>query len=103
MTWKQQKKAREEVRGLMFKDMTKRQYILFHELQCRSMIDSCLIYGSNFFDRYDSDFIKELGIRKVKKLYKEQLEDFNKSQVFHSVYEDSEWGTYNSIKWRDEY
>lgn len=102
MTWKQIEELERPLRWLMFKDMTKKQIKLWHELSCRGMINSCLIYWSKFFWRYDYDYINKLWETRVRELYEEQLEDFKKAEVKHCVYTDSEWCTYNSIKRADE-
>lgn len=103
MTWKQIEMAEAPLRGRMFKDMTKEEIKLFYELACRRMINSCLIYWTDYLNsRYKDSDIKELWIRRVKQLHKEQLEDFKKAEVKHCVYEDAEGCTYNSIKWADE-
>lgn len=103
MTWKQIKELEEPFRGKMFKDMTREEIDLFFELQCREMINSCLIYWTDYLNsHYKDDSVKRFWIEKVKQWYNEQLEDVKKSLVKHNVYEDYEGCTYNSIKWYDE-
>lgn len=106
MTGKQIEKIRNEIprfeNGVPCK-LTPEQKLLHRELDCREMINSCLIYGSSFLKtRYSEPYIEELGKKRVLELYNEQKSDFDKAIVFHNVYEDSEGCTYNSIKWEDE-
>lgn len=106
MTGKQIEKIRNEIprfeNGVPCK-LTPEQKLLHRELDCREMINSCLIYGSSFLEtRYSEPYIEELGKKRVLELYNEQKSDFDKAIVFHNVYEDSEGCTYNSIKWEDE-
>ncbi len=68
------------------------------ELSCRKMINSCLCYETDFLNsEYCKDYIKELGMKRVKELYNEQLEHFNNCILLYNVYEDSEGVTYNSV------
>ena len=68
------------------------------ELSCRKMINSCLCYETDFLNsEYCKDYIKELGMKRVKELYNEQLEHFNNCILLYNVYEDSEGVTYNNI------
>ncbi len=106
MTGKQIEKIRNEIpqfeNGIPCK-LTPEQKLLHRELDCRDMINSCLIYGTKFLEtRYSEKYIKKLGEKRVLELYNEQKADFDKAVVFHNVYEDSEGISYNSIKWEDE-
>lgn len=106
MTGKQIEKIKNEIprfkNGVPCK-LTPEQKLLHRELDCREMINSCLIYGSNFLGtRYSEPYIEELGKERVLELYNEQKSDFDKAIVFHNVYKDSEGCIYNSIKWEDE-
>lgn len=106
MTGKQIEKIRNEIpqfeNGIPCK-LTPEQKLLHRELDCRDMINSCLIYGTKFLEtRYSEKYIKKLGEKRVLELYNEQKADFDKAIVFHNVYEDSEGISYNSIKWEDE-
>lgn len=106
MTGKQIEKKRNEIpqfeNGIPCK-LTPEQKALHRELDCREMINSCLIYGTKFLEtRYSEKYIKKLGEKRVLELYNEQKADFDKAIVFHNVYEDSEGISYNSIKWEDE-
>lgn len=106
MTGKQIEKIRNEIpqfeNGIPCK-LTPEQKLLHRELDCRDMINSCLIYGTKFLEtRYSEKYIKELGEKRVLELYNEQKADFDKAIVFHNVYKDSEEVSYNSIKWEDE-
>lgn len=106
MTRKQIKKIRKEIprfeNGIPC-ELTPEQKQLHRELDCREMINSCLCYGSSFFEsRYSDPYIQELGREKVFELFNEQKADFDKAIVLHNVYEDSEGVSYNSIKWEDE-
>lgn len=106
MTDKQIERLRNEV--LRFIDgipckLTKEQEQLHRELECRDMINSCLCYGYDFLNSsYSKSYIEELGIDKVKQLYKEQKEDFDKATVLHNIGTDGEGNSYNSIVWADE-
>ena len=106
MTRKQIKKIRKEIprfeNGIPC-ELTPEQKQLHRELDCREMINSCLCYGSSFFEsRYSDPYIQELGRERVLELFNEQKADFDKAIVLHNVYEDSEGVSYNSIKWEDE-
>ena len=84
---------------------SKKDEKLEEELRCREMINSCLIYGWSedyFFEKYGDKYIEKLWIRRVTKLVKEQKADIEKSKVHWWVYEDTEGGSYNSIKRHDE-
>ena len=95
-----------------FKDMTPDQRREYEELYCRSMINSCLIYGEaryNFYDpktgefgKYAKDYVKTLGEETVIRLYNEQCEDFSKAVVRRGVHIDGEGVSYNSCIWADE-
>lgn len=95
-----------------FNGMTAAQRRQYEELDCRSMINSCLIYGSANYDFYNpktGEFgqyarchVKTLGEKTVIRLYREQCEDFSKATVVSGVYTDSEGCTYNSCIWADE-
>lgn len=84
---------------------TAEQEQLDRELWCREMINSILIYhGKNNImnDEYLQSHIEELGIEKVEKLVKEQMEDFEQAVVLVDVSRDYEGLSYNSIVWADE-
>lgn len=86
-----------------FRKQAKWWTIAYEEASCRSMINSCLCYWSNFLNsHYKDDYIEKLGEARVLELYNEQKADFDKSVVKYCVYTDWEGCTYNSIKWRDE-
>ena len=73
------------------------------ELSCREMINSCLIYGTNFLkSHYSNDYFDELGESKVQQLYNEQLQNFSRSIVVRNIFEDSEGVTYDSLIEPDE-
>jgi len=102
MTGKQQKALFKSLPPMYKRgELTKEQQEQHEILSCIKMIDSCLIYGGDFWGKYWLDYIKTLGKTKVKKLYEEQQEDFKKSEIVHAG-EDSEGGTYFWIKRRDE-
>lgn len=91
---------------------TPQQSRLRKELDCREMINCCLIYGSaryNFYDpatkrfgQYAERYVKQLGEKAVARLYNEQAEDFAKAIVHHGIFTDEEGCTYNSCTWADE-
>lgn len=77
---------------------TKEQKILAKELSCREMINSCLIYSTNFLtSHYKDNYIESLGKKRVDELFNEQLKYFTTCKVNYNVYEDSEGVTYNSL------
>ena len=77
---------------------TNEQKMLNRELSCREMINSCLIYGTDFLtSHYKDSYIEELGEKRVNELYNEQLKYCEKCKVNYNVYEDSEGVTYNSL------
>lgn len=78
------------------------QRMLYEEISCREMINSCLIYGARFFEWYANNYIKKLWEEKVKELYEDQLKDFKQAIVKPCVYTDWEGCTYNTITWADE-
>jgi hypothetical protein len=111
MTGKQIEAAKKLLPSPLMK-MTSRQRRLREELDCRDMINSCLIYGSAGYDfynphtgvfgQYAEDYVKTLGKDSVIRLFNEQHCDFSKAVVRYSVYTDREGCTYNSCKWEDE-
>ena len=84
--------------------LTPEEHKLKSELNCREMINSCLIYGemSAFYTRYGVQYRVELGERRVSELIYEQEQDFKKAVVNRNVHTDSEGCSYNSIVWADE-
>lgn len=84
--------------------LTPEEKKLMSELNCREMINSCLIYGemSSFDTRYGVQYRVELGERRVSELVYEQEQDFKKAVVRRNVHTDSEGCSYNSIVWADE-
>lgn len=92
---------------------TPEQQRLSHELDCRGMINSCLVYGGikgfweedewRFGDKsYAAPYIRKLGKKRVEELVAEQMADFEKAVVSYCVYTDDEGLTYNSVRWGDE-
>jgi hypothetical protein len=82
--------------------------IVYGEGGCRSMIMSCLIYGTTkdyFMKKYASNYVKtkpKTGVFKdlaeVEKIWDDQENYFkNHCRVNHNVYTDSEGLSYNSI------
>ena len=75
-----------------------KQEILLNELDCRSMIDSLIAYGDSTDvegNRFLFRYCQELGVRKVKRLVKEQLNIDRK--ISYNVGVDSEGTTYNAF------
>ena len=110
MTQKEIDAVRATLPGIMM-PCTPEQRRLGDELDCRDMINSCLIYGQGYdfydtrtgnFGRYAVRYIKYLGVETVERLWNEQCADFAKAIVNKSVYTDSEGCTYNSCIWADE-
>lgn len=85
----------------------------FNELSCREMIISCLVYGSDPFQKinkywynhgycersYMSDYEDLFGKIRVKELYEEEKKSLSKATINKDVYIDSEGCSYNSINW----
>jgi len=98
-----------------WKTWTEEQRRLSKELDCRSMINSCLCYGgiADFWREcewrfgqdksYAAPHIRELGLARVKELVAEQERDFAAAKLYRDVFTDSEGVTYNSIVWADEF
>ena len=89
--------------------ITKKDERLFEELYCIEMINSCLAYGVDPFEFDDyrgkswmTDYEKTLGKRRVKQLYKMQVEEFSKATIISNSYTDSEGCSYNSVRFADE-
>ena len=83
------------------------------ELDCREMINSCLLYNSidafwrecewRFGDKsYAAPFVRELGKARVQELVAEQEADFAEAIIRRCVYTDCEGLSYDSITWADE-
>jgi hypothetical protein len=79
-----------------------------HELDCREMINSCLIYGMLYdfynqdtkkFVKYGKDFEDLLGYDLTLRLLRAQQERFKTAKVVANVYTDSEDTPYNSCIW----
>ena len=104
MTWKQIKELKNSLPPRFKRnELTDEQRRMYDELDCISMINSCLIYWTSFLNsHYKDNYIEDLWEKRVIELYNEQKADFDKSQVLSWVYTDAEGCTYNSIKWRDE-
>ena len=91
--------------------LTPKQQRLEEELDCRSMINSCLIYGMTFsfynpqtkeFGQYAQIYREKLDDEVILRLLEEQKADFAKATVQSGVYTDSDECTYNSCSWGDE-
>ena len=95
-------------------EWTAEQKQLYEEISCRSMINSCLVYGGIKDFWYESPWrdeenksyadrhVRALGLERVKELIAEQEADFAKATVYRNVYTDYEGVTYNSIVWADD-
>ena len=91
-----------------WQNWTRKQKRLDEELSCREMIIWCMVYWeSDFYNRkkdtfdgrYAMRFIKSLGEKTVRRLWKEQEETMKKATVHHGAYRDSEGGVYASVEW----
>lgn len=106
MTRIEQRSEKKRLEAILIKrpsEYTNELKTLSEELDCRSMIDSCLVYGIGFLNsRYKDDYIKSLGMERVKELYNEQLADFEKAIVLVDVGTDGEGVSYNTIIYKDE-
>lgn len=79
------------------------------ELNCIDMINSCLIYGSAYYDffvrgkgfvgQYALPYVETLGEDRVKELFDAQVERFKRAEVHVGVWEDHEGCSYNSVDW----
>lgn len=94
---------------------TKEDEVLKEELNCRSMINSMLIYGDSTdkesygYNKYLKPYTEKgnwhdglFNEKRLAELIAEQKADFAKAIVRQSVYTDSEGCTYNSCKWEDD-
>lgn len=86
------------------------------EVSCIEMINSCLIYGDDPFEKHDKwwygkgycersymdDYIDELGEARVNELVEGQKESLRKATIRVGVYTDCEGLSYNSVTWADE-
>lgn len=110
MTRKEIKAANDSLPRPFFKNWTEEQDRLYEELSCREMVNSCLCYGTlhNFWGEnsygvnYSADYIRKLGVERVKEIVREQEADFARAVVLRNVFTDSEGLSYNSIVWADE-
>lgn len=120
MTQKQIDAARATLPSLCsvpWQNWTLEQKTLSVELDCRNMINSCLVYEgikhgiALFYEEHPSGFFTEsyakryiciIGADRVKELVDEQVKDFENATVFPNVSVDSENVVYNSVKWGDE-
>ena len=89
---------------------------MYKELDCIEMINSCLTYGSDPFEKinkwwyghgycersYMSDYEEALGEKRVRELYEMQVEEFSKATIYRNVHTDSEGMTYNSVSFVDD-
>ena len=92
-----------------YRNADNKDFRLMHELFCREMINSCLVYGEMYYfyqngtwGRYAQDYLKELGEATVLRLIDEQRNDFEKAEIRPYVYTDFEGVTYSSILWADD-
>ena len=106
MTRKERKELKEKVLWIKDrKNWNKKQQKLDAELSCMDMIDSIICYDSKDFDyilndRYLESYINELGVEKVKKLIKGQLDE--KPYIKRNIYTDNEGVSYNCLVFKDE-
>lgn len=120
MTDKQIEKLEAPLRGKMFKEMTKEEYTLYHELCWRSFVNSCLTYrqeyrivdengnlavkkttylgGMSVYELY----IKPIGEERAMELYREQKDTFARAKVIKDIYTDSEGVLYDLVIWEDD-
>lgn len=83
---------------LKLNSWTEEEKKFYSELSCRTIIDSNLVYETNFFDsEYCNEYIAELGETRVKELYQEQLEYFNTCIIISNVFKDSSGLSYNAV------
>ena len=83
--------------------LTAEEVLELEEIRCISMIHSCLVYGSDFFNGYKNyaeNYVKTLDEEKVKEIYAKEVEFFDKhATVTKDVFTDSEGCSYNSISY----
>lgn len=113
MTEKQLERAEQSL-PMYFRDMTPEQRKLWHEIRCRRMMNSCLVYSytadsawRNFTEvhgntSYATPYVKELGIERVRELWDEQVADVQKATIVYGAYTDYEGSRYNAIRWADD-
>lgn len=105
-----------------FWEQTPEEIREMQELDCRSMINSCLIYGSARYEFFDGQNLVGYGLKyrkwldcdkctdeqcaayalpdaRVIELFREQKERFAHASVHHNVFTDHEGCTYNSVEW----
>lgn len=70
------------------------------ELQCISMIDSVICYDGGYDNEYLTQYKKEFGEEKFKKMWDEQKRDI--VWIHKNVFYDSEGCCYNSLVYVDE-
>ena len=83
--------------------LTAEETLELEEIRCISMIHSCLVYGTDFFNgykHYAKEYAKTLGEEKVNKIYAKEVEFFNEhATVANNVFTDSEGCSYNSVSY----
>lgn len=112
MTDKEIKKIEKELYAKQ--NLTHKDEVLLEEMKCRSMINSCLIYGygvdkgSYAYEKYIEPFTYDktwhfalLTEKKIEKLIKEQKAEIEKATIHVGVGTDGEGCSYNSITWAD--
>lgn len=111
MTEKEMKQYRREhprfINGERNPNLTADEIKRHKELDCISMINSCLIYGDDpFHKKYDGTtymdrYVKELGLERVNELIDEQRKEIAMAEIGFAGY-DNEGVGYNYCKFRDE-
>ena len=83
--------------------LTAEETLELDEIRCISMIHSCLVYGSDFFNGYTNyaeNYAKTLGKEKVKEIYAKEVEFFNEhATVTKDVFTDTDGCSYNSVSY----
>lgn len=83
--------------------LTAEEELELEEIRCISMIHSCLVYGTDFFNgykHYAENYAKTLGKEKVKEIYAKEVEFFDKhATVTKDVFTDTDGCSYNSVSY----
>ena len=83
--------------------LTTEEALELEGIRCISMIHSCLIYGSDFFNGYKNyaeDYAKTLGEEKVNEIYAKEVEFFNEHAIVtKDVFTDTDGCSYNSVSY----
>lgn len=99
MNRKQLNSMKEQLPSLSeYSNWTKEQKYIDKVIRCVEMINSCIVYGTDFLNsHYSNSYIEELGYEKVKELYFEQIDYFKTCTILSNVHIDEENVCYSSV------